>query len=251
MSVYFCPIGAFIFWRGFREGSRSVPRSTIIWNTRNSCDHHRRENHLCVTISQWHKDGNTWSVFFVFFSVNGKLCLVKMLAQNIQSRYVEVATKSNFRSVTLTKHYTAECILMRQTHFIWSQFTALVLHQTFSHLETLTFDKCCSYRWVQHMKPVIVKVRPVLAFQKPSGSDIIPHESFLNNCCQSDGTHTSTVAAFIICHTEADLHADCTCTNKRTHTLTSQVFFVVLFVFLFFFLNILYYLIFHWYWEFF
>lgn len=50
--------------------------------------------------------------------------------------------------------------------------------------------------------------------------------------------HSQTVAAFIICHTEADLHADCTCMNA--HTLTSQVFLfyyyfrffvVVLFVF--------------------
>lgn len=61
--------------------------------------------------------------------------------------------------------------------------------------------------------------------------------------------HLQTVAAFIVCHTEADLHADCTCMNAHTHS-HHKCFFVILFVFFFFF-YILYYLIFHWYWEFF
>lgn len=37
--------------------------------------------------------------------------------------------------------------------------------------------------------------------------------------------HLQPVAALIICHTEADLHADCTCMNAHTH---SHVLFVLL-----------------------
>ena len=46
--------------------------------------------------------------------------------------------------------------------------------------------------------------------------------------CHGDDTrtHLQTVAAFIICHTEADLHADCTCMNEHTHTHITSVFFV-------------------------
>lgn len=63
--------------------------------------------------------------------------------------------------------------------------------------------------------------------------------------------YLQTVAAFIICHTEADLHADCTCMNAHTHITKVFVFLCCIVCILFYFFYILYYLIFHWYWEFF
>lgn len=47
--------------------------------------------------------------------------------------------------------------------------------------------------------------------------------------------YLQTVAAFIVCHTEADLHADCTCMNAHTHITKVFVFYVLLFVLFFFF----------------
>lgn len=61
---------------------------------------------------------------------------------------------------------------------------------------------------------------------------------FTTNCCHTaPWNHPQTVAAFIICHAEVNLHADCTRMNahKHTHTCYRCFWFVIVVLFFYFF----------------
>lgn len=63
---------------------------------------------------------------------------------------------------------------------------------------------------------------------------------------QCSWKYLQPVAAFIICHAEVNLHADCTSINAHTF---SFLFIIVVLFFVGFFYNILYCVILHWYKE--
>lgn len=68
--------------------------------------------------------------------------------------------------------------------------------------------------------------------------------SLLNSCLLARRwNHLQTVAASLICPTEANLHADCTGMNAHTFYFGSLLYF--------YFSTVFYCVIFHWYWEYF
>lgn len=124
-------------------------------------------------------------------------------------------------------------------HKIFVLFT-LALHQIFSTDITVTL--LTLYKLVLHSKTLIVghiNAEKGTAARKP---DLYP--SLLNSRPSARRwNHLQTVAASLICPTEANLHADCTGMNAHTFYFRSLLYF--------YFSTVLYCVIFHWYWEYF